>query len=225
MQSWGTESSFETRRSDPMPSKSGVIGLLAAALGWRRDADLSRLNDLRFGTRADLPGKITYDFQMARLKKTENDTVSYLTYRYYIEDGIYLAGLETDDRVWLETLGNALTHPVFHLYLGRRSYAPTQPVYLGIRDKNLEEALRTEEWLVPLWRRKQTNPHIVLQLEADELHIDQATARRDTPISFDSRNRRFTERMVYETRVDFGTVSDTEHDIFSVLEQSEEESR
>ena len=33
MQSWGTDSKFDVRRTGREPSKSGVIGLVAAALG------------------------------------------------------------------------------------------------------------------------------------------------------------------------------------------------
>ena len=49
MQSWGIDSKFDTRKTNREPTKSGVIGLLAAALGLRRDADqaLERLNRLR----------------------------------------------------------------------------------------------------------------------------------------------------------------------------------
>ena len=37
MQSWGTQSRFGHRDTGTEPSKSGVIGLLCAALGWPRD--------------------------------------------------------------------------------------------------------------------------------------------------------------------------------------------
>lgn len=36
LQSWGSDSKFETRKTDREPTKSGVVGLLAAALGLRR---------------------------------------------------------------------------------------------------------------------------------------------------------------------------------------------
>ena len=39
LQSWGTDSHFETRHTDFYPSKSGVIGLIAAGLGYGRDED------------------------------------------------------------------------------------------------------------------------------------------------------------------------------------------
>lgn len=56
MQAWGTDSKFEVRGAGREPSKSGVIGLLAAALGRSRDSDLSDLNALRFGIRVEQEG-------------------------------------------------------------------------------------------------------------------------------------------------------------------------
>ena len=41
MQSWGVESRFTVRDTGLEPSKSGVVGLLCAALGRRRDADIA----------------------------------------------------------------------------------------------------------------------------------------------------------------------------------------
>lgn len=58
MQSWGTSSRFETRTSDYYPSKSAVIGIIAASLGYRRDEDekIQKLNDLDFAVRIDQEG-------------------------------------------------------------------------------------------------------------------------------------------------------------------------
>ena len=36
LQAWGADSKFETRKTGREPTKSGVVGLLAAALGLRR---------------------------------------------------------------------------------------------------------------------------------------------------------------------------------------------
>ena len=60
LQSWGADSKFETRKTNREPTKSGVIGLLAAALGLRRDdaAGLARLNGLNFAVRADREGSL-----------------------------------------------------------------------------------------------------------------------------------------------------------------------
>ena len=67
LQSWGADSKFETRKTEREPTKSGVIGLLAAALGLRRDDDagLQPLCGLRFGVRIDREGELLVDFHTA----------------------------------------------------------------------------------------------------------------------------------------------------------------
>jgi len=51
MQSWGVESRFVRRTTSPHPSKSGVIGLLAAAQGRRRTDPVEDLLQVSFGVR------------------------------------------------------------------------------------------------------------------------------------------------------------------------------
>lgn len=121
LQSWGLDSKFETRKTDREPTKSGVVGLLAAALGLRRDdtEGLARLNGLRFAVRADREGSLLVDFHTAKSRDT-----SYVTYRHYLQDAVFLAGLESGDEALLRELETALRHPVYPLYLGR---APARP--------------------------------------------------------------------------------------------------
>ena len=58
MQSWGTTSRFDQRDTGKEPSKSGVIGLLAAAMGIDREnwTGLQPLARLRMAVRHDRPG-------------------------------------------------------------------------------------------------------------------------------------------------------------------------
>lgn len=67
LQSWGADSKFETRKTNREPTKSGVIGLLAAALGLRWDdaVGLARLNGMHFAVRADREGSLLVDFHTA----------------------------------------------------------------------------------------------------------------------------------------------------------------
>lgn len=60
LQAWGADSKFETRKTGREPTKSGVVGLLAAALGLRRDEReaLTRLTGLRFGVRVEREGQL-----------------------------------------------------------------------------------------------------------------------------------------------------------------------
>src|SRR3546814_10860099 len=68
MQSWGTTSRFDQRDTGKEPSKSGVVGLLAAALGIDREnwADLEPLTRLTMGVRHDRPGVLKRDYQTAQ---------------------------------------------------------------------------------------------------------------------------------------------------------------
>ena len=51
MQSWGVQSRFGVRDTGLEPSKSGVIGLVCAAMGIPRsdDSSLAEVSRLRFG--------------------------------------------------------------------------------------------------------------------------------------------------------------------------------
>ncbi len=55
LQAWGAESRYKTRASNPEPTKSGVIGLLAAAQGRARQQPLADLAALSFAVRVDYP--------------------------------------------------------------------------------------------------------------------------------------------------------------------------
>ena len=101
LQSWGIDSKFETRKTNKEPTKSGVVGLLAAALGIGREEPekLIPLNQLRFGVRVDQEGEFLVDYHVARkeekTRKAENVKITpYITYRYYLSDAIFLVGLE-----------------------------------------------------------------------------------------------------------------------------------
>ena len=124
LQSWGADSKFETRKTNREPTKSGVIGLLAAALGLRRDdaAGLARLNGLHFAVRADREGSLLVDFHTAnREEDRKKGKAPYVTYRHYLQDAVFLVGLESEDTALLQELETALKHPVYPLYPGRET--------------------------------------------------------------------------------------------------------
>lgn len=213
MQSWGVGSKFEIRRTEIAPSKSAVLGLLESALGRQRGDALDDLNTLRFGTRIDLPGEIQYDYQTVKTNKA-----SYISKRYYISDGIFLVGLETDDYRFLEEIEAALKKPAFHLFMGRKSYLPTQPFVLGIRSMSLEEALRIEPWLVPKWRQKEVSS--VVRILMDCSAYDKVTAiQKDVPTSFRSEKREYKNRGVMQIYVNMHKDMDEEHDPMAELEE------
>src|SRR3989337_2849908 len=73
MQSWGTTSRFDQRDTGKEPSKSGVIGLLAAAMGIDRGNwdDLEPLTRLAMGVRHDRPGIPKREYQTAGCARTD----------------------------------------------------------------------------------------------------------------------------------------------------------
>ena len=128
LQAWGVDSKFETRRTGREPSKSGIVGFLAAAMGYRRDEDdkIAELSRLNIGIRVDKEGTLLRDYHTVHGAKS-----AYVTNRYYLSDAIFLVGVESNDGELIERLANALEHPVFPLFLGRRSCPPTLPICLG----------------------------------------------------------------------------------------------
>jgi len=117
----GDQQPFVRRNTDRTPSKSGVIGLLAAAQGLRRTDPLEDLLTLRIGVRVEQPGRIERDFQTARSRDGSESMP--LSYRFYLSDAAFLVAVQ-GDLALLEGLRDALRRPVFPLFLGRRSCPP-----------------------------------------------------------------------------------------------------
>ena len=196
MQSWGSDSKFDVRRTDRMPTKSGVVGLLAAALGRNRNESIEDLVALKFGIRIDRQGTIINDFQVTEMIRDKGKRLnSNLSNRQYLSDAVFLAGFESDDRDLLEKLAYAIIHPVFPLFLGRRSCPPSQPILLGIRESVLSEALYDEPWLVAenLQHRTDHNLRIIVESQKEGYAV-----KRDVPISFSSYNREYRYRYMKE---------------------------
>jgi CRISPR system Cascade subunit CasD len=212
LQAWGEDSKFETRKTNREPTKSGVVGLLAAALGLKRDQkeELERLAQLRLGVRVEREGSLLVDFHTA---KTQKKGISYITYRHYLEDAVFLVGLESEDTALLRMLAEAVTHPEFPLYLGRRSCPPTLPLCLGIREAELEGVLKDEP---ALCAEKAASHRILIETRAQDLR---AGLQKDVPISYDPRHRQYGYRSVREmiVRREEELPEITKHDPFGEL--------
>lgn len=200
MQSWGSASRFVRRYTGMVPTKSGVIGLIAAAQGRRRADSIEDLVHLRLGVRVDQPGRLVRDFQTA---VPSIGKPLPLSYRFYLGDAVFLALVEADDSL-LAGIDEAIRHPTFPLYLGRRSCPPAGPVSLGLREGDLNSVLQSESWLASRWYQKQVAgpPQLSLQTVVDcDPGDDGAETVRDDPISFDSNRREYRWRSVLRGHV------------------------
>lgn len=191
LQAWGADSRFDVRRTNREPTKSGVIGLIASALGLRRDAPLDELNRLYFGMRVDREGVLLRDLHTVRKDKN----TSYMTTRYYLSDAVFLIGLHSDDEALMQRLEHAVRNPSHPLFLGRRSCPPEGRVCLGLRQMPLEEALKSEPSLIPPKPSKPGEPQRA-RIVLDDPH---GTARlNDLPVSFSPYNRQYAYRAARE---------------------------
>ena len=150
MQSWGTQSRFTIRDTGLEPSKSGVIGLICAALGRRRKEPVNDLAVLRMGVRIEREGKMESDFHTAlHVIKASGDPSkpgeAVISTRFYLADADFLVGLEGEDLNLLMEIDRALQAPRWTLYLGRKAFPTGKPVHLqdGLQPgQDLLQALR-----------------------------------------------------------------------------------
>jgi CRISPR system Cascade subunit CasD len=211
MQSWGTQSRFSIRDTGLEPSKSGVLGLLCASLGAPRDDDetLRRLREgLVMGVRVDREGVMKKDFHTTGgehrvgerygvAKANNNTPETVLSDRWYLADADFLVGLESDDEALLRVLNEALAHPVWQLFLGRKSFVPALQV--RVLDVPLEspllETLEKYDWKTD---RKGNSPErlrVAIDASAEGVPENwQTEVRQDVPLSFAGRS--FTIRQV-----------------------------
>jgi len=228
LQSWGTNSHFETRATDLYPSKSGVIGLLSASLGYSRSENekIKSLNELDFGVRVDQEGKLLNDYHTAqKIKKTTEHLLdrTYVTNRYYLEDAIFLVGLSGEDSL-INDIEQAIKNPCYQQFLGRRSCPLTYDFIVDINNKDLLENFKTQEWLASKWyKRKNNNKLVRLEAFVDShlLKNNNIIFRRDNVISFSQKERKFayrSEGMFYVDVVNNQySEKETKHDFFRYL--------
>ena len=210
MQSWGVESRFSIRDTAREPTKSGVLGLVCAALGRSRELPIVDLNQLRMAVRVDREGTFRRDYHTAqeiavadssdgqlkkgkpKLKNTE------LSDRHYLADAWFTVGLSGEDPTLLRAIDEALGAPHWPLALGRKSFTPGLPVRivetegrpLGVCEGNALEVLnvfrdpymRKEAGPVPRYRFV-----FDAELPHERFTVVQERTQPDTPISFLSR--------------------------------------
>jgi CRISPR system Cascade subunit CasD len=201
MQSWGVQSRFTVRDTGLEPSKSGVVGLLCAALGRHREEPVADLASLTMGVRVDQEGTMARDYHTAGkggiLKadgKVERRNLV-VSNRYYLADARFLVGLEGGDFDLLEGLHAALRNPHWPLYLGRKAFVPGEPVWLpdGVRlGEGLVGALEEYPWLGCNPDKRPDQVRAVL-----EDPVNGPEVRPDQPLSF--AERRFAPRRVSTT--------------------------
>lgn len=217
LQSWGGESRFNRRDTRPEPTKSGVIGLLAAAAGRAREQEITDLLALRLAVRVDQPGTLLRDYHTvsdyreisllsakvnAKGQQLPAGKATHITERFYLQDAVFVAAVIGPPQT-IEMLATALEHPAFPLALGRRSCPPSGRLLLGVRrGTTLDEVLDLVPWQAAehakLRRLRQdgtsATPTVSLPVTVEDCEgPDRAT---DVPSSFSLRERAFAARSI-----------------------------
>ncbi|HFB65195.1 MAG TPA: type I-E CRISPR-associated protein Cas5/CasD [Aeromonadales bacterium] len=146
--SWGDQAVGGERPGSTHPSRSALLGLLAAAMGIRRDEEqkleaLSR--QCGFAIKSYSNGQVLRDFHTAQVPPTikknkhlytrrdelrESKLGTTLSFREYRQDALAVIALRLNDTAGtgLSELCQALASPAFHLYLGRKSCPLSLPL-------------------------------------------------------------------------------------------------
>lgn len=222
MQSWGTLSRFTYRDTATEPTKSGVVGLLGAALGVARDDNegIAALAALRLGVRVDRPGTVERDYHTVQNVPTTTGRGhrGQVTERFYLADATFLVVLEGDPEL-LANIAVAVHRPRWPLHFGRKAFPPARPLLAPPTAKrselpltgaglqptsSLENVLTTHTWLefsseyrqranFDLASGRERTLRTVVDSEPGHSH---AELRHDHPVTFTRDDRRHTAREV-----------------------------
>jgi CRISPR system Cascade subunit CasD len=167
MQSWGHTSRFERRSTALHPTRSGVLGLIAAALGIDKQASNEAKQLVRFAplnlTTVTLPRhshraghlhiRRLEDYHTAtgirRASGKVDADATVQSYRHYLLDarfGVLLQG----PSALLDEIVAALRNPKWGVWLGRKCCLPATPVLVG------PPGTRAEAWQQLLKRTRYT---------------------------------------------------------------------
>ncbi|WP_117214285.1 type I-E CRISPR-associated protein Cas5/CasD [Allorhizocola rhizosphaerae] len=218
MQSWGLHSRGNIRDTGREPSKSGVVGLLGAAIGVERHdtTGIAQLAGLRMGIRVDREGILERDYHTVQdvPTTTGGGHRTAVSHRYYLADALFLIVLESEDKVLLSRINEGLRKPAWPLFLGRRAFVPARALVgagqpgeprsgLGLSDRPLQSVLAEHPWLedraelLAVQLRLPEDTRDPLRTVVDCHPTDPAAEiRPDMPISFSQADRRFATRTV-----------------------------
>lgn len=154
MQSWGASSKFGDRGTLDAPTRSGLLGMLAAACGIDKNDEtsdrawLARAAKLSVTVLAFRRGDRMTDYHTVGARYDKDDPWQRrmiptkpdgkprgtdLTNRDYLMDSIFGAVLSGDDAL-VDEMAAGLANPIWGVWFGRKSCIPTEPILAGVFD-------------------------------------------------------------------------------------------
>ncbi|HEY3373633.1 MAG TPA: type I-E CRISPR-associated protein Cas5/CasD [Candidatus Aquicultor sp.] len=203
---WGDIAVGEYRPSFAHPSKSAVVGLLAAALGIHRD-NVEQQKKLAtacsFAVRVDAIGTLLRDYHTSQVPSAKKGVTHYtrrselaagdlstiLSSRDYRCDAAYTVAIKVraGAEYTAQQLADALLKPIFTLYLGRKSCPLALPLQPRVDSfATLKEALATVTLDDDELPGVAQDSHVSIYWEEDQVsgfEYERVITRRDTPLS------------------------------------------
>ncbi|RCV51381.1 type I-E CRISPR-associated protein Cas5/CasD [Marinitenerispora sediminis] len=215
LQSWGEHSAYGLRDTVIFPTRSGLVGMFAAAQGVERGADLSHYDTLGITVRIDRPGTRTVDFHTvgggmpasrtvptAEGKRRGAEAGTIVTHRAYLAGAVFTVAVTAPEEV-AEPIAAALLAPHWQPYLGRRACVPDQPLVLGRRVADPVAELRKVPLPPPLpgQRDGSAGETVSVEFVYEGDHVPsgrrgERTVLSDVPRSFSGARRAYATRPV-----------------------------
>ncbi|NNM58932.1 MAG: type I-E CRISPR-associated protein Cas5/CasD [Legionellales bacterium] len=222
LQSWGFDSKFGRRDTLPFPTKSGILGLICAALGASGEqsvllAEFAPLNQtvisfsrITNGHKIDREPFLR-DFHMVGAGYDLNDPWQQLL-EPHLNDGKPRksdgGGAKMTYRYYLQDaafavvvevpddkendIADALQNPTWDIYLGRKNCVPTDFIYRG---KFVNEVEAIEQAQIIAKEKNRVEDFRVLHGAISEGEADETFTLNDVPVQF-GENKRYRDRQV-----------------------------
>lgn len=161
LQSWGERGRWSIRDSAPVPTKSGIIGLIACVLGYKADGPIRTLSaETRMGVRIDNPGVRLTDYHtigggyvepmlltaQGKPKISSGRPHTEISHRDYLCNAAFLVALQGSPET-VAQMAAAVQEPAWVFFLGRKSCPPSRPVFDGVGTyPDLSAALSQHHW-------------------------------------------------------------------------------
>ncbi|MBK8397650.1 MAG: type I-E CRISPR-associated protein Cas5/CasD [Leptospiraceae bacterium] len=224
--SWGDIAVGENRHSFSHPSKSAIIGILASALGIKREEEetLLELNDsLSFSTQVFSTGILLRDFHTVQTPPAPKKKVSYYSRKDELENpeigtiitnrdyrcdsySIVCVWQKENKKFDLDNLKMSLLNPKYILYLGRKSCVVSLPLNPKlVKSETLLDAYSAYPQNAELLSSLEASKNIQMyweDLEEVNLQPDHIQTRRDSILR--RKSWYFTERIEFYKMIQMG---------------------
>ncbi|MFF1418974.1 type I-E CRISPR-associated protein Cas5/CasD [Streptomyces sp. NPDC058280] len=219
LQSWGERSVFPYERDTAaFPTRSGLIGMFAAAEGHGRGEVPDRYADLEFVVRIDRPGIRLMDYhtvgggqpkhRTAATSGGDHKGAAVITRRHYLSDAVFVVAVK-GPAADTSRIADALHQPYWNPFLGRRSCMPDEPFVLRAHTDDPVTDLMERVPLSPPdtgdQPRDVQQEHVLVDFVWEQYHRAElpddavTTTVNDVPISFAQHHRSHGKRRVYRT--------------------------